>query len=1286
MEGRTDEYGEAIEMAWARIATTNENFQPLIGVEVECFDVDTLAVISVVTSDLGGIALFTDLPDTQRFFFKVRARRTSTRVQSVLDPATGRTYTGQVRLQILDSHPGTNCYEYFVVPSGNFGTHKTIQAAINAAMVTTGIKRILVMAGTYTENLVIPATATGGNTLSTLFIEGCSPAHAAISAETPVVIPTNAAPVWVDGVSAAALTYGATAMGPATVIIGLGFKANFVGKVVDLNRGNLQLIRCVVSQGNTGGTGLDTGGTSTQICDSLVLEHCVVDGGVLAIRGHIGLRILNCQIGAPIQVANGSYTVEGMYIADSSFEGNNAGYVLDLQELSSLNPFRFVNNIVRQRNASGGGLIIGGLSDPLEGTVIVGNEFHGPGAGIAIRVGGPDFYFVTQAVIVGNAFWQWATGVSIHANSSAVVLGNSYSNVTTQIVGTPTVNPSEFGHVILGPAHTDTLAAAVLDGDTIIGNATPKWSRLAISIPAANVRNVLGIDNAELRPSWKTALDATDPANIAAAASAGTSLIFSHRDHVHAHPVFAGGDLHTEYLTQSEADLLYAPIGGAHAAVTLSATLDSNLLGLTGQQLTLDTQAANLIFAGPVSGAVAAPTFRSLVAADLGTGAPDGTKYLRDDLTWQAVAGGGAHALLSVTHSDTLADNVLDGDTIIGNATPKWSKLAISVPGAVALLNVLGIVTGETRPSWKALFDTTNPTTIGVSDVAAPGTQTIAAHRDHQHGSPATFPAVAHALLSATHSDILADSVLAGDVMIGNDTPKWSRLAISVPAANVRNVLGVDNGETTPSWKTALDDTHPADIAAAATEGTSLVFSHRDHVHAHPAIAGDLHTGYFLLAGRAGGQVAYGGTGAGDDLTLKSTSHGTKGSIFLDELDGLLVKGYTRVGSLTAPANVTAGDLTAVRLSIGNATLATGQVFYVYNASVANASATNALITASFTPTANGAYDMRGLEGQARYYGAFNNTSNLYGGAFSTSVGGTGKVNYLAAIAGFGLVLRTGAGAAMAVGDARCMSFQLVYGSGRAAGETATIDALTGVRIDHGYATLIAGDVVTNAYGIYMQNMGNAKVTNAYGIYIAGVSLAATLNIGIKLDGCTTATLWLNSDTAAEGVIAWGTARDTNLYRSAANVLKTDDSLHVAINALAVGYVRVGSLSVPTNVTAGDLTALRAIIGTDEALGASVLLDLNSVTGALLLSRMTTVQKAALTGVAGMVLYDSTLGQFHAYDGAWKQVILVGTPADYTVSNVTTDRTYDANATTIDEIADIVGTLISDLQSIGLLQ
>jgi hypothetical protein len=45
---------------------------------------------------------------------------------------------------------------------------------------------------------------------------------------------------------------------------------------------------------------------------------------------------------------------------------------------------------------------------------------------------------------------------------------------------------------------------------------------------------------------------------------------------------------------------------------------------------------------------------------------------------------------------------------------------------------------------------------------------------------------------------------------------------------------------------------------------------------------------------------------------------------------------------------------------------------------------------------------------------------------------------------------------------------------------------------------------------------------------------------------------------------------------------------------------------------------------------------------------------------------------------------LLGSTA-YTPTNVTTDRSYDANSTSIDEIADVLGTLIADLQSKGII-
>ncbi|MFA5430514.1 MAG: hypothetical protein WC329_05105, partial [Candidatus Omnitrophota bacterium] len=55
-----------------------------------------------------------------------------------------------------------------------------------------------------------------------------------------------------------------------------------------------------------------------------------------------------------------------------------------------------------------------------------------------------------------------------------------------------------------------------------------------------------------------------------------------------------------------------------HSPVTLSAAADV-LLSLSTQEIGLDNQNANRIFAGPAAGAAAAPTFRAMVEADLGT-------------------------------------------------------------------------------------------------------------------------------------------------------------------------------------------------------------------------------------------------------------------------------------------------------------------------------------------------------------------------------------------------------------------------------------------------------------------------------------------------------------------------------------------------------------------------------------------------------------------------------------------------------------------------------------------
>lgn len=74
-------------------------------------------------------------------------------------------------------------------------------------------------------------------------------------------------------------------------------------------------------------------------------------------------------------------------------------------------------------------------------------------------------------------------------------------------------------------------------------------------------------------------------------------------------------------------------------------------------------------------------------------------------------------------------------------------------------------------------------------------------------------------LLSATTSDTLAASVVRGDVIIGNSTPKWARLAVGGSST-----LFQSNG-TDPSWGTVnlLSAFHGDTLAGSVTRGDLIV-------------------------------------------------------------------------------------------------------------------------------------------------------------------------------------------------------------------------------------------------------------------------------------------------------------------------------------------------------------------------------------------------------------------------------------------------------------------------------
>jgi len=76
----------------------------------------------------------------------------------------------------------------------------------------------------------------------------------------------------------------------------------------------------------------------------------------------------------------------------------------------------------------------------------------------------------------------------------------------------------------------------------------------------------------------------------------------------------------------------------------------------------------------------------------------------------------------------------------------------------------------------------------------------------------------------------------------------------------------------------------------------------------------------------------------------------------------------------------------------------------------------------------------------------------------------------------------------------------------------------------------------------------------------------------------------------------------------------------------------------PTPLIQGDFLTGNVAIGTEVA-AISARLELNSKDGALLLTRLTTVQRDAMTPVNGMVLYNSTVNETQCYEnGVWRQI------------------------------------------------
>ena len=138
-----------------------------------------------------------------------------------------------------------------------------------------------------------------------------------------------------------------------------------------------------------------------------------------------------------------------------------------------------------------------------------------------------------------------------------------------------------------------------------------------------------------------------------------------------------------------------------------------------------------------------------------------------------------------------------------------------------------------------------------------------------------------------------------------------------------------------------------------------------------------------------------------------------------------------------------------------------------------------------------------------------------------------------------------------------------------------------------------------------------------------GLNTAADANYLLNLDVGTTGTaIRLNRTTGSNSNYISFFDGGTEKFRIGENILSA-----------GIGKFVIGAIGPNTGIIVDG--SANVGIGTASP-ATSALLELASTIGALLVTRMTTTQKNALTPVNGMIVYDSTLGKFQGYEaGAW---------------------------------------------------
>ena len=182
------------------------------------------------------------------------------------------------------------------------------------------------------------------------------------------------------------------------------------------------------------------------------------------------------------------------------------------------------------------------------------------------------------------------------------------------------------------------------------------------------------------------------------------------------------------------------------------------------------------------------------------------------------------------------------------------------------------------------------------------------------------------------------------------------------------------------------------------------------------------------------------------------------------------------------------------------------------------------------------------------------------------------------------------------------------------------------------------------------------------------------------------------SQAGGGGAILFGTDYNAYLYNPSSGVLRTNGSLVIDGNATVGATLLIGAAAdtnlyrVSAGLLAGDIhLRLDGGLRVDHGNGANPIYFGSALDTNLYRSAANVLKTDDKLHVALELELDGDLNHDGSNVGFFG-VAPAPRAAAYTPTNVSADRSYDANATSVDELADVLGTLIADLQAYGLLQ